>query len=70
MHLIFDEFVSVTFDGNRTKAAAALGIDKSLVSRLCSGERGITPAIALKVEELSDGRFRKESLIWPNEAAA
>lgn len=66
----FTEFVSVCFDGNQTQAAKSLGLKKSHVSRLCSGQRGITPALAAKVEEVSEGRFTKESLIWPESEAA
>lgn len=66
----FKEFVAVCYDNNQTKAAEALGLKKSHVSRLCSGERGITPDIALKVEQLSEGRYTKEALIWPDSEAA
>lgn len=66
----FTEFVAVCFDGSQTKAAEALGLKKSHVSRLCKGERGITPALAVKVEQVSEGRYSKESLIWPEGEAA
>ena len=67
---LFNEFVSVVFEGVQSRAADALGIDKSTVSRLCSGGRNVTPEIAQRIEELSDGRYRKEAFIWPDEAAA
>lgn len=66
----FTEFVAVCFDGNQTKAGEALGLKRSHVSRLCSGERGITPALAAKVEQVSEGRYTKEALIWPEGEAA
>ena len=66
----FKEFVSVCCDNNQTKAAELLGLKKSHVSRLCSGERGITPALAARVEEVSEGRYTKEALIWPEGEAA
>ena len=67
---LFAEFVSVCFDNNQAKAAEALGVDRSHVSRLCGGDRDITPALAAKVEQLSNGQFRKEALIWPDSEAA
>jgi len=67
---LFAEFVSVCFDNNQARAAEALGVDRSHVNRICAGERGITPALAAKVEQVSEGRFRKEALIWPDEQAA
>lgn len=62
---LFTEFVDVVFDGNRTKAAEALEVDKSTVSRVCSGDRGVTPDMARRCEELSNGRFPRERFIWP-----
>jgi len=67
---LFTEFVSVCFDGNQSRAAEALGVDRSTVSRICAGDRGITPEVAKRVDELSEGRFTKESLVWPEEMAA
>lgn len=64
-HAIFSEFVDVCFSGNQSAAAAALGVDRSTVSRICSGDRGVTPEMAAKAEELSDGRYRREVFIWP-----
>ena len=68
---LFNEFVAVIFDGVQSRAADALGVDKSTVSRLCSGERGrtgLSPELAAKIEEVSGGRFRKESFVWPEAA--
>jgi len=63
----FQEFVAVCFDGNQAKAAEALGLDRSHVWRICKGERGISPALAARVETVSEGRYAKEALIWPDE---
>lgn len=63
---LFNDFIDVIFEGNQSKAAEALGLDKSSVSRIANGTRGVTPAVALLIEELSEGRFRKESFIWPD----
>lgn len=67
---LFIEFVGVCYDRNQARAAEALGVDRSLVNRICAGDRGITPAMAEKIEALSEGRFRKEAFIWPNSAEA
>ena len=67
---LFTQFVSVCFGGNQARAAGELGVDRSLVTRICAGNRGITPALAEKIEALSDGRFKKEAFILPTEAPA
>lgn len=66
---LFREFVDVVYEGNQARAAEALDVDKSTVSRICGGTRGITPEMALQVERLSGGRYRKESLVWPDDEA-
>jgi plasmid maintenance system antidote protein VapI len=67
---LFEEFVSVLFEGSRARAARALEIDASLVTRICQGDRTITPDVALKIEQVSSGRYRKEGFIWPEETPA
>jgi plasmid maintenance system antidote protein VapI len=66
----FTEFVAICFDGNQTKAGEALGLQRSHVSRICKGTRSITPALAARIEEVSEGRYTKEALIWPEGEAA
>ena len=68
---LFTQFVDELYGGSRARAAEALGLDASMVTRLCSGERGVSPAVALRIEQVSEGRFAKEAFIWPdaNEAA-
>lgn len=68
MSILFRDFIEQTFDGNQAKAATELGVSTSLVSRILSGDRNVTPAIAARIEELSDGRFSKEKFIWPEAA--
>lgn len=63
---LFTEFVDVLYDGNQSRAADALGIDKSRVCRMCNGSRSVSPDIALAVETLSLGRYTKEQFIWPD----
>lgn len=67
---LFREFVDVMFDGVQAKAADALQVDKSLVSRLYNGARtSVSPALAERIEQISEGRYRKESFIWPQGGA-
>jgi len=35
------------------------------MSRIANGKRGISPAVALRIERASEGRIRKEAIIWP-----
>lgn len=65
---LFREFVAEMFDGNRAKAAKALNLSRSAVSRICNGARGITPALAQRVETISGGRFPKESLVFGSDS--
>lgn len=62
---LFIDFVGVCYEGNQAKAALALGVDRSLINRICAGERGVSPALAARVELLSAGLFKKERFIWP-----
>lgn len=50
--------------GGVRKAAAILGVSPALVCRVKKGERTLTPDFALRVERASNGRIRKEALIW------
>lgn len=63
---LFNEFVSVVCDGNQAKAAEALGIGRSMVSRICAGRRRVSPEVALRIEQVSGGRYLKERFVWPD----
>lgn len=67
---LFKEFIDTQYDGNQTAAAAALGLDGSMVSRICSGARNVSPAVALRIEQVSGGRYAKEAFIWPADEIA
>lgn len=67
---IFAEFVSVCFDNSQAAAARELGVDRSTVCRVLNGERGVSPALALRIEQVSGGRYAKERFIWPESEAA
>ena len=54
----------VAWAGTQRKAAELLGLDESMVSLLVAGKRNVTPAVALKAEQVSAGQFRKEVLVW------
>lgn len=68
---LFREFVDVVFDGIQTRAAEALKVDKSLVSRLYRGERvSVSPELANRIQEVSGGRYRREAFLWPDASPA
>ena len=68
---LFAEFVEVFFDNSQAAAAEALGVDRSLVSRMLAGDRRFSPTIAKRIEDLSGGRYQKEKFVWPeNDQAA
>jgi plasmid maintenance system antidote protein VapI len=54
--------------GSQKRAAKALDLSESTVSRIKNGKAEITPTLAERVEAVSHGRFRKEALIWPDAA--
>lgn len=65
MHTPRDVLAQFVADsGGVRKAAAALGVSPALVCRVRSGERSLTPDLALRLERASNGRIRKEALIW------
>jgi plasmid maintenance system antidote protein VapI len=66
--ILFTEFVDTCFGGVRERAAKALELDSSMVSYLCSGKRNVSPAVALRIEQVSGGKFAKEAFIWPEAA--
>lgn len=61
---LFAQFVDVTFEGNQARAALALGLTKSMVSRLYNGHRNVSAEVAARAEKLSEGRFPKEHFIF------
>jgi len=61
---LFRTYIETAFNGNQALAARMLGVSRSMVSRIVRGERGISPALAKRIEEASDGQFRKEQFIW------
>jgi len=67
---LFSQFVDDLYGGNRARAAEALGLDASMVVRLCNGDRNVSPAVALRIEQVSEGRFAKEAFIWPESSEA
>jgi len=62
---LFQLYINTIFNGNQTLAAQALGITRSMVSRIARGQRNVSPALAKRAEAVSGGRFRKEIFIWP-----
>jgi len=62
---LFQTYIDTVFNGNQTLAAQALGVTRSMVSRMVRGQRNVSPALAKRAEEVSGGRFRKETFVWP-----
>ena len=67
---LFSQFVDDLYGGSRARAAEALDLDASMVTRLCNGERAVSPSVALRIEQVSEGRFAKEAFIWPESSEA
>jgi len=55
---VLNNYIMDLFNGNQTRAAEALGVTRSTISRILKGSRKISPKLAQKMEELSDGRFK------------
>lgn len=47
--------------------AEKLGVDPTYMSRLKHGKIGWSPDMALKVEQITKGHVKKESLVWGEE---
>lgn len=58
-----------TWIGSQKRAADALGVSESTMSRVVSGAVRLPPEMAERVEEVSRGLFRKERVMWPQRAA-
>lgn len=67
---LFKQYLSEVYAGERARLARDLQVSPSLVTRLANGEREITPRVALRLEQLSGRRYRKEGFIWPEETRA
>lgn len=67
---LLQEYIDVCHDGNQAKAAAALGVTRFTINKILAGTRSVTPRVAELIEADSEGRFRKESFIWPESNAA
>ena len=64
---LFQEYVDLV--GSRREVCRRLDISESLVGHILSGRRNVSTDLALKIEQDSGGKIRKEKLIWPDEAA-
>ena len=54
---------------SQRRAADALGVSEATMSRLINGKQSITPDLAERVEQVSHGLFKKERVLWPDEAS-
>lgn len=60
----------IDWAGSQRRAADLLEMSEAQVSRIANGKRAITPSVALRIEQVSDGRFAKEAFIWPESSEA
>ncbi|GHH52443.1 helix-turn-helix transcriptional regulator [[Pseudomonas] boreopolis] len=69
---LFNDFVTQIYGGNQARAARDIGVTRSHVSRLVSGDRAVTAEIADRCQQLSAGRFKREWFIFgaPQEAVS
>jgi succinate dehydrogenase/fumarate reductase cytochrome b subunit len=59
---VFAEFVEAL--GSRKAAAAALGCSYVYVCHVLNGVRPVTKEIAERAEQVSNGAFAKERMLW------
>lgn len=52
----------VGFFGNQIKTAELLKVDQATVSGWVRGKHGMSPAVALRAEKLTDGKFTAAQL--------
>lgn len=64
---LFQQYVDLV--GGQQEAARRLGISRSLVGHIVNGRRAVSKRIAVAVEQDSNGLFRRERLLWPDQAA-
>ena len=58
----------ILFFGGRTEAAIAIGVSPSYISMIKKGRRRFSPALAVLVDEKTNGKVTKQELrpdIWP-----
>lgn len=53
--------------GGQAAAQKALNISSGYISLLKHGKRAPSPEMALKIEQISGGRIKKERLVWPGD---
>ena len=49
----------------RAEAARAIDVTPAYISMLAAGRRNVSPEVAERIENVTGGKVRKESLIWP-----
>ena len=64
MSKYFKRFVETS--GGQKNAASLLEVSFAAVQSYCLGRRRVPTALALKIETLTNGQFKKERFIWPH----
>jgi plasmid maintenance system antidote protein VapI len=67
-HAVFLQFA--TAYPTQRELAVALGVTEATVSRLISGKRKVSRALAVKAEELSAGKFTRTEFLWGKQGEA
>ena len=62
---LVEEFT--VYMGGPTKATKALAITQAMLWQMRKGGRGVSPAMAKRMELLSKGKFKREAFIWPED---
>jgi DNA-binding transcriptional regulator YdaS (Cro superfamily) len=65
MHPEFARFVE--WAGSQVKAAKLLGISTSHTNQILWRTRGVSPEVALRAEQVSDGLVSRSAILWPDE---
>ena len=52
----------VAYFGTQDETAAKLGVDQSTVSGWVRGKHGMSPVVAKRAQDQTNGKFRKEQL--------
>ena len=68
----FREYIERLPKGHKTRLAAAMKVTAACISKIASGQIRISPAIAVRLEQITNGELNRKNLrpddweqIWP-----